>query len=526
MEQMANAMSDFLGLSAHLVLRIFLAVLIFVVGLLLAKVIAAVVRQLVVTSDMDQKIAKWLHLETALDKEGKPKRQLALVLEKVIFFLLVIVVVLFALEMLGDVLVSGVLQNTLNTIVHALPGIFKAILILAFAWIVATIIKLLIVNIFKRIPLGKTVREAMKEGEKPGKEGPGFAESVGNFFFYFVMVLALLPFFQALNMQALVGPLETMFSKAFNYVPNILMAVLVLVLGYFLARLCEKLVANFAQAAGANKIVEGMRQDTVLKSLDISRVVGVIVFILIMIPVLGASFNILNIAVISDVFANIMNRVAVATPNVLAGAIIIIVGLVAGKWLGDLCAKLLKDMGFDRLLGRIGMTREAEAEKAREGAFSLSRVTGNLIALLVIFIFAMEAFEVMRLAILANAIEQLLLYVPSILIALVLVGLGFYLARIVEQLVVAAMPVERRVERDVVSLIVRYAVIVLAFFMAFDQLKIAHNIVVNAFIILLGTAGLGVALAFGLGGREQASSYLDSLKKYAKERKTKKSSKE
>jgi len=124
----------------------------------------------------------------------------------------------------------------------------------------------------------------------------------------------------------------------------------------------------------------------------------------------------------------------------------------------------------------------------------------------------------MHLDLLAGAVNKLVLYVPNVLVAFVLLGLGFYLARVVEQLVRAGFSVERTFEADMVSLMLRYAIIVFAFFMAFDQLNIAHNIVTNAFTILLGTVGLGLALAFGLGGRDHAKEYLERVRQYVRER--------
>ena len=55
--------------------------------------------------------------------------------------------------------------------------------------------------------------------------------------------------------------------------------------------------------------------------------------------------------------------------------------------------------------------------------------------------------------------------------------------------------------------------------MAFDQLKVAHTIVTSAFIILLGTVGLSIALAFGLGGQGMASQYMEHLKEQVKKKK-------
>ncbi len=518
MESFAQAVGNFMGTGATWMVRAFLALLILVLGYFISKIISKIAKQLVASSDLDRKAARLLGLDNLFDRDGAPKKQLAFILEKIVLILLMLLVILLALEMLGDMVVTGVLQNVLTQMASALPRIFKAILILAFAWIVAAVVRLSVTTLFKKAPLGEKLGKLMREEEKTGKAATTMPESAGNFFFYLIMVFALLPFFEALQLNALVDPLKAMFTKALNYVPNILSAAFVLVIGYFLARLCEKLVTNFAQAAGLNRYMDELPYDTVLKSLDLSRIVGALVFIILMVPVLGATFEILNIAVITGVFGTMMNKVAAALPSVITAFVLLVLGLIIGRFLGDVAAKALKDVGFDVILGRVGLEKLEQKQENGNGSFSLSKVAGNIIAAVVVLLFAMEGFEIMHLDLLAGAVNKLVLYVPNVLVAFVLLGLGFYLARVVEQLVRAGFPDERTFEADMVSLMLRYAIIVFAFFMAFDQLNVAHNIVTNAFTILLGTVGLGLALAFGLGGRDHAREYLERIRQFARER--------
>jgi hypothetical protein len=291
------------------------------------------------------------------------------------------------------------------------------------------------------------------------------------------------------------------------------MAGIVLVLGYFLARLCERVATNFAYAAGVNRFVEGMRFETVLKSLNVAKIIGTIVFLVIMVPVLGVTFQILDLPVVTSAFGTIMNQVAATIPGILGAFILLIVGLILGRYVGDLVAQILHDVGFDVILSRIGLERlESKDEETGEPSFALSTVAGNILMAVVVLFFTMEGFRMMRLDLIADAIDRLILFLPNVLVAFLLLGLGFYLARIVQQLAQRSFGAEHTIEADVVGLVLRYAIIVFAFFMAFDQLGVAHNIVVNAFTILLGTVGLGLALAFGLGAKEHARDYIHKLK--------------
>ena len=516
MEPVTDMVAHLLGEGARLVVRFFLAVIVLMIGWFIAKLASKIVRQILLTADLDQRISRWLGLDSLADRGEKPKRRLATVLENVVYYILLIIVLILSLEVLGETTITMVLQDILNKIASAVPHLFEAILILAGAWIIALIAKLLVVKAMRKARLGERLDKVLStEEEAARKEKRDVSESFGNFVFYFIMLFSLLAVFDALNLKGLADPLDAMFRSVFEYVPKFLAAGIVLVLGYFIAKLCERVATNFSLAAGVNRFVEGMRFETVLKSLNIARVIGTIVFLVVMVPVLAVTFQILDLPVITGPFRIMMEQVAVTIPGILGAFVLVIVGLVFGRYVGDLVTQILSDVGFDVILTRIGLERLEAKSDSVDGkpAFTLSSVAGNLVMAVVVLFFVMEGFRMIKLDLIADAIDRLILFLPNVLIAFLLLGLGFYLARVVQQMAQRAFGAENTIEADVVGLVIRYAIIVFAFFMAFDQLGVAHSIVVNAFTILLGTVGLGLALAFGLGSKDHAHDYIDKLRK-------------
>jgi hypothetical protein len=514
MEAVTQTMVSYMGSGAAWVIRLFLAVMVLIVGYIVSKIAAKIVRQILVTGDFDQRLGKALGLDGLTDGGERPKRRIAQIVELILFWVLMLVFVIFALEVLGDTTISLVLQNILNKMGEAVPKILKAFLILASAWILALLAKYIAVRAMRRFQLGDRLEKVL-DAEATEKEKADVVDSVGNFVFYFIVLLSLLPFLEALELNALVDPLKAMFSKVLVYLPNVVVAGAVLFLGYFTARLVERVATNFALAAGVNRWVEGMKFETVLKSLNVARIIGTVVFLALMVPILGVTFQILDLPIITGVFATMMNQVAGGIPLVLGAFVLLILGLIVGRYVGDLVAKILADVGFDVILSRIGLER---GEEKAEPLFKLSGVAGNLVAAVIVLFFAMEGFRMMRMELIAGAIDKLILYVPNVLIAFTILGLGFYLSGVVEQIVQRSFAADSTIEAGVVGLVLRYAVIVFAFFMAFDELRIAHTVVTNAFAIGLGTVGLGLALAFGLGGRDHAGTYIDRLVKRNQER--------
>ena len=112
------------------------------------------------------------------------------------------------------------------------------------------------VKAMRRFQLGDKLEKVM-DADATEKEKSDVIESAGNFVFYFIILLSLLPFLEALELNALVDPLKAMFSKVLVFLPNLIVAGAVMVLGYFFARLAERVATNFALAAGVNRFVEG-----------------------------------------------------------------------------------------------------------------------------------------------------------------------------------------------------------------------------------------------------------------------------
>ncbi len=523
MEAIGQTLVNFLGSGATWLVRLFLAVLVLALGWFIAKVVSKIVRQILQTANFDKRLGRWLTLDSDKEEQEKPKRQIAGVIEAIVYYLLLVIFVIFALEVLGDKTITMVLQNILNEMGSAVPNILKALLVLAGAWLIALVVKFAVIKILRSIQFSERFEKAMKaeeEGEK--KPRKDVAESFGNFLFYFILLFALLPFLDALKLTALVDPLKTMFAKVLGYAPNVITALAIIFFGYFLARICERISTNFARAAGINRFIEGMRFESVLKSVDVARIIGTVVFLLVLVPILATAFQIVNLPVITSAFGTMIGQVAAAIPRIVGAFILLILGLIVGRYVGDFVEQILKDVGFDVILSRIGLERLEKKEEGDAGpARTLSNVVGNLVMAVIVLFALVEGFRIVKLDLVADAVDKLILFLPAVLIAFLILGVGFYLAKVLEGIVQRSFASERTLEANIMGLVLRYAVIVFAFFMAFDELGIAHSVVVTAFTILLATAGLGLALAFGLGGRDEAKKYLEHLREYAAERKKK-----
>jgi hypothetical protein len=184
----------------------------------------------------------------------------------------------------------------------------------------------------------------------------------------------------------------------------------------------------------------------------------------------------------------------------LLGALVI---LFAGYPLAKLCEKgadrFLRRIRLNALLRRGGVLHAVERSGAQVNPV---RVVANLVFWLVMFGVLLVAANALGLESLANVFSELVSYIPSVIAAIVIVIVGIVLGGFVGGLIQASAgalhggPTLARAGRA--------GVIVLAVFMALQELGIATDLVTTAFAILFGAVALAMALAFGLGNRELA----------------------
>ena len=186
-------------------------------------------------------------------------------------------------------------------------------------------------------------------------------------------------------------------------------------------------------------------------------------------------------------------------PALFGAIVILFAGYLLAKLVSRGVERLLKKLSVNELLRRGGVM---EAVEHAGHHVNPSRVFGNIVFWAVMFAVLLVASTAAGLQSLNDVFAELVSYIPSIIAAIVIVIVGIVLGGFVEGLLLAAAgalhggPTLARVGRG--------GIVVLAIFMALQELGVATDIVTTAFAILFGAVALALALAFGLGNRELA----------------------
>jgi len=186
-------------------------------------------------------------------------------------------------------------------------------------------------------------------------------------------------------------------------------------------------------------------------------------------------------------------------PALLGALVILFAGYLLAKVLEKLVERFLRRIRLNKMLERGGVMQAVE----RSGShLNPIRVLATLVFWLVMFAVILVAANALGLESLANVFSELVSYIPSVIAAVVSIRVGIVLGGFVGGLISAsagALHGGRALAR-----VGRGGVILLAIFMALQELGIATDIVTTAFAILFGAIALAMALSFGLGNRELA----------------------
>jgi len=209
-------------------------------------------------------------------------------------------------------------------------------------------------------------------------------------------------------------------------------------------------------------------------------------------------------------FQQFLNEIAVALPQIIGALLILLIGWIVAKVIKKLVVKGLKLVRFNYLTDKVGIEKFLS-----EGGVKVSfiDVIGTLVYWIIMLVVILATLNSLKLTAASTLFNEIMLYIPNIIVAIIILILGIYFARLVSQVLITSLKNMQEKTAVIIGNIAYYAIIVLTVFIILGQLNIAEQIVNNAFIIFFSAICLAFVLAFGLGGKEWASGI---IKKYLK----------
>lgn len=205
--------------------------------------------------------------------------------------------------------------------------------------------------------------------------------------------------------------------------------------------------------------------------------------------------------VLSQASSRIMNGIAEFLPGLLALLVIIAVTIAVGVLVRILLRRFLRGIRFDEHIANWGLPEMASWSPQRSPTLLVTRIVYWMIMLvgLLVGLSALDAALTSALAI------QIFSYIPNVLAALLVLTVGTFAARFLGRSVLISAVNLRLQSARLLSLGVKWMVMVLTAAMALEHLGIGGQIVTLSFGILFGGIVLALALAVGLGSKDMVS---------------------
>lgn len=194
-----------------------------------------------------------------------------------------------------------------------------------------------------------------------------------------------------------------------------------------------------------------------------------------------------------------------ALPSVIGAILLLVIGWIIAGIVGGIVARFLRVVRVNELAQRSGITGFLQRAKINADA---AGVIGGLVKWYVRLVFVLLAAGAVGLTAVSGVVEQILAFIPNLLVALLFLGAFSWLASFARDLVTGAAESARIPNANMLGTLTFATVLAFGIVAAANQIGVAATLINTLFMGVVGALALAFGLAFGLGGRDHASSIL------------------
>ena len=339
---------------------------ILILGWLIALIVAALLRALMRRTGLAQRVAAWFAGE-----EGPRDVHVDNWVGRGAYYLIMLFVLVAVFQTLGLTLLTEPLNRLLTRIFEFAPRILGAGLLLIIAWVLASVLRLVIAKVLTAAKLDERLRGGIGEGDE---QRPPLARSLTDAVYWLIFLLFLPGVLNALAVEGLLEPIQAMVGKVAGFIPNLFTAAVILGVGWFVARVVQRVVSSLLSAVGLDALSEKGGLSAVLGTQRLSGVVGLVAYILIFLPVVIAALNALQMEAITVPASNMLTMILEAIPAIFGAVLVLTIAYLVGRVVSGLVANLLAGAGFNGILAKLGLGKETNS-----GSRTPSAIVGTLI---------------------------------------------------------------------------------------------------------------------------------------------------
>lgn len=204
-----------------------------------------------------------------------------------------------------------------------------------------------------------------------------------------------------------------------------------------------------------------------------------------------------------------LNEIAIALPKIIGALLILLLGWIIAKLLKKAIVKLLLLVRLNTLSEKVGIEKFLKQGGLKKTAVDL---IGSLFYWIIMLTVILAVFNSLQLNSAQDLFNSIILFIPNIIVALVILLFGLYAAKFIATVLSSSLKNMNDKTAEIIEKIAYFSIVIFTVFLVLGQLKIAQDIITNAFILVFGAICLAFGLAFGLGGKESAAEVLKNIK--------------
>ena len=341
-------------------------------------------------------------------------------------------------------------------------------------------------------------------GQKAKTTGGNIGKSLSKAVFWVLwLVFILLGLGQFPMVAEQLTPVKGMLNSIFEYVPNIIGAGIVLAVGTLLAKVVKEALSSTLEAAQVDRMAgrygfAGAAEEAAPTN-NIARSLGGLAGAVVTLFAAIAAINTLKIPGISEPISGMLDMIVSYIPNILGAALILAVAVFIGRFVSGLAEKTLPALGVDNSLQAIGSLDGTGTNVVP------SKIIATVSFVGIVLMGLTAAMRALGIEELTSVFNSLLAVGGRVVLGAIIIGAGLFIANFVSRIV-------SQTSGELAGSIIKYATMIIVTFMGLSQMNLGDDIVETAFrytvMAAAVAAGVGGAIAFGLGGRDWASKKL------------------
>ncbi len=384
------------------------------------------------------------------------------------------------------------INNLMRSVETYGPNIVAALIILVVTYIIAKIVHWVLSAGINKIPF---IAKANTKGK------PTIGSSLGVAGFWIVILIGLVAALEKLGMTSVSTSIRSTLDQIFAYLPNLIGAAITFFVFVIVGRVAKQAVGATLDAMQADNMPQKL--GIASQPVGVSKILGSVLFALIVIPGGIAALEVLNINAISEPAINMLNKVTNAIPNITVALVVIgIFGLIA-RFVSDLLGKILPNTGIDKAVSGLGLF-------APDASITASGILSKLAGVAILLLGLIQGMITLGFAPLTEALELVLTMGAQILFGSVIIFAGVMISSVVAR----AMSAAGGDGSALTAKIIKNVIVILSVILGVSRMGLdpTGTFITEAAIIILIGAALAGGIAFGLGGKTWAERQLEKWK--------------